>query len=109
MIVILKHKINNLLDLYSPNISYDYHCIINIMAQGNHKVLVAHQAYVGDIITILVFQITGTSLHHRIIQDLHHNIHVYLQQGPRGNNFHIHCILDQKTNFGNPCDWNVGT
>ena len=87
-IIILKHKIINFQDLYSPNISHNHYCIINIMPKGDYKVLVAHQAHVGVTITISVFRITGMSPHHHIIQDLQYNTCVCLQQVPRGVHLH---------------------
>ena len=107
MIIIWKQEINNFPDLYSPNISHNYHYVINIMPQGDHKVPVAHQAHVGVTITISVLPIIGMSPHHRSIWDFHHSICIFLHQVPRG--IHLHHTPDQKTDYGYPCDWNIGT
>ena len=42
VIVTLKCKTIIFLDLYSPSINYNHHCIASIRPQGYHKVLVAH-------------------------------------------------------------------
>ena len=102
VIVILKRKTIIFLDLYSPSINHNHHCITSIRPQGDHKVLVAHPPHVGVTITILVFWITSMHPHHHSLQYLHHSICICLQQVPRG--VHLHYTLDQKTDYGNPCD-----
>ena len=102
VIVTLKRKTIVLQDLYTPSINHDHHCITSIRPQSDHKVLMAHLAHVGATITVSVLLITGMSPHCRSLSYLHHSIHVCLQQGHRG--VHLHHILDQKTDCGNPYD-----
>ena len=42
MIVTLKHRTIILLDLHSPSINHNHHCITTIRPQGEHQVFVAH-------------------------------------------------------------------
>ena len=101
-IVILKYKTISFQGLYSPSIIRNHHRITSIRRQGDHQVLVAHQAHVGVTTTILVPLITGIKPYHRSLQYPHHSIHIRLQQVPCG--VHLHNTLDQKTDYGNPCD-----
>ena len=105
MIVILKHKIIIFQDLYSPSINHNHHCITNIRRQDDHKVLVAHLGpHWGHNNNL------GISDHWHEPSPPHHLIPppqytcICLQQGPCGDNLHFHHILDQKTDYGNPCD-----
>ena len=102
MSVILMRKIILLQDLRSPNTTHDQHCVTNTRRQDDHQVLMAYWAHVGVTTTILVFQNTGMCLYCCNLRYLHHSIHVHLQQVPHG--VHLQHTLEQKTDYGNPCD-----